>query len=130
MNLAARSILLFLLCGFALGCGAAARQRTIRLTYESANIADDQLRAFTETRAKEIVDAGKAASKTKEQTGAELDAFLAKANKAHVSVNAVLRMVAAAAALDDDKSLAALLSVAKIMTDELKELGLVKGASQ
>lgn len=129
MVLTTRSILLLLLCGLALGCGAAARQRTIRLTYESANIVDDQLRAFTEVRAKEIVDAGKAAGKTKEQTGAELDAFLAKANKAHASVNAVLRMVAAAAALDDDKSLKTLLSVAKMMMDEMKELG-VKGVPQ
>ncbi len=127
MSPTARSILLLLLCGLALGCGAAARQRTIRLTYESANIADDQLRAFTETHSKEIVDAGKAAGKTKEQTGAELDAFLAKATKVHVTINAVLRMVAAAAALDDDKSLAAMLSVAKIMADELRELGVLQG---
>ena len=129
MVLTARSILLLLFCGLILGCGAAARQRTIRLTYEAANIADEQLRAFTEVHAKEIVDVGHAAGKTKEQTGIEQDAFLAKANKVHVTVNAVLRMVAAAAALNDDKSLAAMLSIAKIMSDELKELGVLKGAA-
>jgi hypothetical protein len=104
-------------------CGAHARQTTIRITYESTNIADDQLMAFTKIRSKAIVDDAKAAGKTKEAAGAELDAFLAKAQHAQLTVNAVYRMVGAAAALNDDRSLSTLLAVFSMLTAELKELG-------
>lgn len=104
-------------------CGSA-RQKTIRITYEAANIAADQLPQFTETHGKAIIDAAKAKGETREQASAEVEAFLSKAKHADLTLRAVYRMVAAAAVLDDDRSLAALLEVARMLQAELKELGL------
>ncbi len=115
-----------LLLAFVLvACGASARQKTIRITYESVNIADDQLVQFTRTHGRAIVDDALAAGKTKEQTRAELDAFLVKTDKASLTVKAAYRMVAAASALDDERSLAALLQVAALLKTQLKELGVL-----
>lgn len=107
-------------------CGASARQKTIRLTYEATNIAADQLEIFTVTHGKAIVDEAHAAGKPKEQARAEVDAFLDKAKKADVTLIAVYRMVAAAAVLDDERSLAALLQVAAMLQQQLKDLGVIK----
>lgn len=115
-------VLAFVLCA----CGASARQRTIRLTYETVNIADDQLIEYTKTHGKALYDEAHAAGKTKAEADAEVDAFLAKAQHAHGTVGAVRLMATAAAVLDDDPSLRALLKVAAMLTAELKDLGVLK----
>lgn len=110
----------------ATGCGASARQKTIRLTYESANIADDQLIEFTKIHGKALYDEAKAAGKTKEQADVDVNAFLVKAQHAHATVEAVRMMATAAAVIGGDQSLSALLKVAAMLTAELKDLGVLR----
>lgn len=107
-------------------CGASARKKTIRATYETISIAAAELPQFVRTHSKAIVDDAKARGATKEEARVELDAFLAKANHADLSVKAAINMTVAAAILDDEKSLAALLKVAAIVKAELVELGVLK----
>ena len=121
-----RKPLTLLLFVFLVACGASARQKTIRITYETASIADDELQHFKLQHGKQIVDEAVAAGKSKEQARAELDAFIAKVDHAQLTVIAVYRMVAAASALDDDRSLKALLQVAEMLKLELKDLGVLK----
>jgi len=104
-------------------CGASARQKTIRITYESVNVAADSLEQFTKIHGEALIRDAKARGATKEQADAELAAFLAKVDHAALTKNAAYRMVAAAAALNDDRSLATLLQVAAMLMTELKELG-------
>lgn len=113
-----------LLLAFVLfACGASQRQKTIRITYASAIVADDQLVTFTRTHGKALYDEAKAAGKTKTEADVAVNAFLAKAEHAHLTAGAVVQMAAAAMTLDDDRSFAALLKVAAMLRDELKELG-------
>ncbi len=121
-NIAVTLVLAFVLAA----CGASARHKTIRLTYEAVTIADDQLQQFKLIHGKAIVDEAKAAGKTKEQAGVELDTFIAKTDKAWLTIVAAYRMVAAAATLDDDKSLSALLSVYGLVKAQLTEIGVLK----
>lgn len=122
----ARRIPLIVALALLVACGASARQKTIRITYETISLAATELPQFTITRGKQIVDEAKAKGETKEQAGAEVEAFLAKANHADLAVKAAINMTVAAAVLDDDRSLAALLKVAAMLRDELKELGVTK----
>lgn len=117
-----------LLLAFVLfACGASARQRTIRLTYESINVASDQLESFTKIHGRAIIDEtyGKcgATPACKEEARAKLDAFLVKTDHASITRNAAYRMVAAAAAINDERSLSTLLQVVAMLIAELKELG-------
>ncbi len=112
-------VLAFIVCA----CGASTRQKSIRISYETVALAATELPDFTRTRGKAIVDDAKAAGKTKEQASAELETFLAKATKADGYVKAAINMCIAAAVLDDDRSLAALLRVVVFMQAALKDIG-------
>ncbi len=121
MRLPARALVWALLVSLVAACGAGARQKTIRLTYEANNILLDELEQYTESQGKALVLKNKAAGVTQAENEIKLNAFLAAADKVHVSLMAVLRMVAAAAALDDDKSLAALLGVAALAKKQYED---------
>jgi hypothetical protein len=112
-------LLAFVVCA----CGASARQKTIRVTYESIKIAGDALESYTKAHGEALIRDAKAAGKTKEQASAELEGFLAKVDHADIGVKAAYGMVSAAITLDDDHSLAALLKVAGLLMKELKDLG-------
>lgn len=107
-------------------CGASQRQKMIRVTYETISVGLVELPQYVTTHGKAIVDEAKARGETKEQASAELEAFLAKATHADATVKAAANMCVAAAVLDDDRSLAALLRVAAMVQAELKELGLTR----
>lgn len=122
LEIAVALLLAFVVCA----CGATARQKTIRMTYESANLADDQLIEFTKIHGKALYDEAKAAGKTKAEADVEVNAFIAKAEHAHATVEAVRLMATAAAVIGGDPSLSALLKVAAMLTTELKDLGVPK----
>lgn len=121
-----RRIPLVAVLALIVACGASARQKTIRVTYETISVGLVELPHYVTTHGKAIVDEAKAKGETKEQASAELEAFLAKAMHADATVKAAANMCVAAAVLDDDRSLAALLKVAAMVQAELKDLGVIK----
>ena len=107
-----------------MACSGAARQKTIRITYETLNVAADKLTAYSKSHEREIVDKALARQATKAEVVAELADFRAKVDKAEIAIVAGFRMTAAASIINDDQSLSALLRVAALVATELKELGI------
>ena len=102
-----------------MACGANARQRTITVTFAATNAAAEKLVEFSDAHERAIVNI----SATREQAESELAAFRKKVDHAEKTFAAVYRMLAAAAIVDDDRSLSALVQVAALLWTELKELG-------
>lgn len=100
-------------------CGASARDKTIRATFNATNVAADHLVTFSKEQEAKIV-----AEATSLPDGeAKLAAFRTKVDKAELALASVYRAIAVAALAKDDKSVVTLLQVAAILKDELTALG-------
>lgn len=105
--------------GAEVACSGADRQRTIRITYDAAIAADEHLTTYTHVHEEAIVRA----SPTKEQAVADLAAFRTKVDHAENVLKGVYSLVAAAALVNDDRSVATMLQAAAILSTELHDLG-------
>lgn len=103
-------------------CGASARQKTINATYASANLAGPEIASYSREHEEEIRKSATSAEDAK----AKLTEFRAKVDHATTTLDGVYRAIAAAAALNDDVSLASLTQAAVILMTELRELGAIK----
>lgn len=104
------------------GCGASARQKTIRATFDLTDVAAAHLVTFSHDHEMAIVHT----ATTEAVAVAELEDWRKKVDHAEKTIAAVYRLVAGAALVNDDKSLATLLQAAKLLGDELTELGVPK----
>ncbi len=105
-----------------LGCGASAREKTISATYAAAEAADVQLVAYEHDAEAGIV----ATAASLEQGSAALAASRARTDKVEHALDALWRAIAAAALIDDSRSLSTMLQAAVLLSDELHALGVTK----
>lgn len=82
-------------------------------------VAVDKLVEFSEAHQKALADS----STTEAEARAKVAAFREKRDHAKATADALINMVIAAAILDDDQSLAAMVKVATMLRAELKDLG-------
>lgn len=104
-----------------LGCAASRREQIIETTYGAANIAAEQLTNFSKAHEAAIV----AKAETKEAAEAGLAAWRLRVDKSVKALDAVYRAVAIAGLVDNDHNFAALVQAAKVLSDELHDLGVL-----
>lgn len=115
--------LIFMACVVALasvmGCGATTRHKTISAALTTTDTTCRAFKAYSLLHEKAIVtkDADEATAR------ADLDRWRAGADKVFSACDGAYRAVAVAATLDDDHSIGALAAAAKILVDELRDLG-------
>lgn len=114
-----KKIILLLCCSVLIACGASAREKTIRTTFDATNIAADHLLTFSDAQEAQI----NATATSLEDRNAKTAAWRAKVDKAELALTAVYRAIATAALLNDDRSVATLIQVALILNAELHDLG-------
>ncbi len=108
----------FVVCAV-MACGAGQREKTIAATYQATTIAAAHLVTYEHDR--EVAIIGHATSEAEGK--AQLAAERAKVNHAEKVIAGVYRAIAAAAVLNDDQSLAALVQAALVLSAELHDLG-------
>lgn len=117
-----RTVPLLLLVVVLAACGASSRQKAIATTLVAVNAASDSFVAYDQDHRSHIV----ADAKSHEQGKAALDDWDGTVAKVQVALTAAYRAIATAATLDDDHSLAGMLSAALILKTELTTLGVIK----
>ena len=104
-------------------CGASARQTTIRDTYLAVKAADAAFGQYDADHRAQIV-----AKATSHENGvALLNEWDGTADRVTRDTKAAFAAIAAAATLNDDQSLASMLSAALIIKTELETLGVIGG---
>lgn len=100
-------------------CGATGNEKILHDSYAVAIVADDHLDTFSHDQEKAIL----AAATTKDEFVAKISTLRTKVNHATVTIDTVIRAVAAAAVLKDDHSLSTVVQLVLSLRAELTELG-------
>jgi hypothetical protein len=116
-------LLLLAVANLTAACGASGREKTIQTTLLAVNAASDAFVRFDQDKRTEIVT--KATSH--EQGVALLNEWDGTVAKVQLAIGAAYKAIATAATLNDDHSLAGMVSAALILKTELDTLGVIGG---
>lgn len=117
-------MMLVLYAAGAIACGASARQKAITGAYVTVSTAATALAAYNAPHENAILQQ----SPDKATWTARLATWRDQRAKLEQDIDAGYRMVAVAAGLNDDQSLASMVAAGKVIEDELTALGIL-GAS-
>lgn len=115
----------FVIFGLA-ACNASTRQKTINATFTSTNLAGTELEAYSHDHERAILDSATSGATPIPEAKVSVAAFRAKVDHAEKTLAAVYKAIAAAALLNDEHTLAAMVQVAVLFMGELRDLGVVQ----
>ena len=116
-----RTVLL-LLVAMLVACGASAREKTLKTSLRSLNVARDTVLAVSDKREGQIYDACNPPTCTKEEGHKQVDEWRAKVDVVVKAIDAGYRAIFAASLLEDAESLSEATAAVVIALALVKEL--------